>query len=128
MSNEELKTPEDLHRKEINEHGKTLGNPKRTRKKKSGGCSNCKKNELIETLPEVEDETIPTYDDIVKVYNILQVPNRLHDPINLVLAEKIYKEVTGSELNVRGCFSCKGSSNKRMFVYHAKEKYGIELK
>jgi hypothetical protein len=128
MSNEELKTIDDLHRKEMNEHGKTLGKPKRTRKKKLGGCSNCKKNELIETLPEVQDETIPTYDDIVKVYNILQVPNRLHDPVNLALAEKIFKEVTGEELNVRKCFSCKGSSHKRMFVWHTKEKYGIELK
>jgi hypothetical protein len=91
-------------------------------------CKNCKKNELITELPEVQDEIIPTYDDIVKVYNILQVPSRLHDPINLSLAEKIYKEVTGDDLNVRKCFSCKGSSHKRMFVYHAKDKYGIDLK
>ena len=129
MLNEELKTPEDLHRYEMNEYAKTLSKPKRTSKKKSGGeCKECKKKELITELPEVEDIIIPTYDDIVKVYNILQVPNRLKDPINLSLAEKIFKEVTDQELEVRKCFSCKGSSHKRMFVYHAKEKYGIELK
>ena len=98
----------------------------RTRKKP---CKTCKKKQELNLGETIEDqEVLVNPNDIELVYAFLNNPSLLKEDKNRILAETIFKQVVGDDLNVSMCWSCKGSTIKRKFKYHAESKYGIKLR
>ena len=139
---EKFNTPEELHAHEMNEHGKSL-KPKRTRKKKGDEqlfveetsttetkpCKTCKKKKDLK-LPEFDPQEDFLYagDELRQVYAYLLETKKLTDPNIAEYSKRIYKDVTGQELNVQGCLGCKSSGYRRTFKYWCEKRYNVILK
>jgi hypothetical protein len=119
MSKEKLKTPDDLLRKELNEHGKTLG------KKKP--CKTCKKKKKLDLGGEIEIDQIYNEEDIRQVYGYLTENSKLTDPNIAEFSKKLFKEVTGQDLDVNGCMGCKAGKWKRLLKFWSEKRYNVIL-
>ena len=119
MSNEKLKTPDDLLRKELNEHGKTLG------KKKP--CKTCKKKKKLDLGEDIERDLLWSLEEVIQVWGYINETKKLTDPNIAEFSKKVFKDVTGQELDIQGCFGCKSSRWKRVYQHGVKQLYNHQL-
>lgn len=95
-------------------------------------CKTCKKVQDIEELPSVEEVVTPivitTPDDILKVWGHLNEFKSVNTDEIKDYVRRIYKDVTGKELDIAGCFGCKRTKILSPFKWYVQHKFGIELK
>ena len=84
-------------------------------------CATCKKKKIVK-LPEYNP-----MEDIRQVYAYLLENSKLKDPNIAEYTKRIFKDVTGFELDIQGCLGCKSAKWRRMFRIHAKQRYNVEL-
>ena len=101
------------------------------RKKKTETCSECKKNEELKELPLIEDiiqsDLLWTEEELKQVYSYLMENKKLLEPSIGEYSKKVFKDVTGQDLDVHGCLGCKGGKWRRLFQHWAEVKYNVKL-
>jgi len=98
---------------------------------KTKKCHNCKKNQDLDLPTPTQDIVNPIIwgdEDINTVYTYLSETSKLRDPQIGEFSKKVFKDITGFELDLTQCMGCKSAKWKRMFRVHAESKLGIKLK
>jgi len=92
-------------------------------------CTTCKKKKIVK-LPEYNpmEDFFYSGEELRQVYAYLLENSKLKDPNIAEYTKRIFKDVTGFELDIQGCLGCKSSKWRRMFRIHAKQRYNVDLK
>lgn len=75
----------------------------------------------------IENDIIVTEEELKKVYSFLSENKKLLEPSIGEYSKKVFKDVTGQDLDVSGCLGCKGAKWKRLFQHWAEVKYNVKL-
>jgi hypothetical protein len=93
-------------------------------------CKTCKKKQelkLSEPTLDIVNPLIWELEDVKLVYSYLTETKKLTDPQIGGFSSKLFKDVTGEELDIVGCMGCKSAKWKRMLKYHTKRLYNYDL-
>jgi len=93
-------------------------------------CKTCKKNKKLDLPTPTQDIINPIIwgeEQIQEVYTYLSETSKLRDPQIAEYSKKVFKDITGFELDLTQCMGCKSAKWKRMFRVHVESKLGIKL-